>query len=96
MEEVTDGFEVLNGDRFVILGAAGEDVAGWGVEVGGEGGVGPLGGLSGDGVEVGVEEEGGERWVGARECDDEMGLLRGGEVEGIGLEVGMDGVDEGG
>lgn len=62
--EDSNGFEVLEGDGFVVLGAAGEDIAGGGD--GGEGRVEPLGGLGPDGVEVGVEEEGGERWVRAR------------------------------
>lgn len=52
--EVADGLEVLDGDAFVVLGAAGEDVAVGGA-VGREGRVEPFGGLGGDGVEVGVE-----------------------------------------
>ena len=56
--EVADGFQVLNSDTFVVLGAAGVDGAGGGA-VGGEGIVEPFLGLGGDGVEVGVEKEGG-------------------------------------
>lgn len=47
--EVADGLEVLDGDALVVLGAAGEDEALRGA-VGGEGRVGPLVGLGGDGV----------------------------------------------
>lgn len=56
--EYANGLEVLEGDGLVVLGAAGEDASGR--EGGGEGGVGPLVGLGGDGVEMGVEEEGRE------------------------------------
>lgn len=47
--EVADGLKVLDGDALVVLGAAGEDEALRGA-VGGEGRVGPLVGLGGDGV----------------------------------------------
>jgi len=60
--EVADGLEVLDGDAFVVLSAASEHFAVGGA-VGGEGRVEPLGGLGGDGVEVGVEEDRGEGGV---------------------------------
>lgn len=75
--EVAEGLEVLNSDALVVLGPTGEDPA-VGVEVGGEGWVGPLGGLGGDAVEVGVEEEGGEGGVAAGPREEEDGL-RGGK-----------------
>lgn len=73
--EAADGLEVLNGDALVVLGAAGED-AGIvrGVVGGREGRVEPLGGLSGDGVYVGVEEDGGEGGVGAGPGDEKEGF----------------------
>lgn len=61
--QVADGFEVLDGDALVVLGPAGEYLAGFrGVE-GGEGRVRPFVGLGGDGVKVGVEEDRRERRV---------------------------------
>lgn len=77
--QVADGFEVLHSDALVILRAAGEDGAGVGVARGGEGRVEPFGGLGGDGVEVGVEEDGGEGRVGAGPCEEEEGVS-GGEL----------------
>lgn len=60
--EVADGLKVLDSDAFVVLGAAGENFA-VGSAVAGEGWMEPLGGLGGDGVEVRVEEDGGEGGV---------------------------------
>ena len=57
--EVANGFEVLKANALVVLGSAGEDFSIEGFD-GGEGRVGPFGRLGGDGVDVGVEEEGGE------------------------------------
>ena len=68
--EVPDGLDVLHGDALVVLGPAGEDSAVRGFD-GGEGRVDPLGGLGGDGVEVGVEEYGRERRIGAPPCEEE-------------------------
>lgn len=85
--QVSDGLEVLDGDALVVLGPTGEYAAVCGA-VGGEGGVGPLVWLGGDGVEVGVEEEGGEGGAGARPGEEEEGLgFRRREVEGLDLEV---------
>lgn len=100
--EAADGFQVLEADGLHVLGAAGEDAAG-GVGGGGEGGVGPLVGLGGDDVGVGVEEDGGEGGVAARPLEEEEGLgvgggeveCAGGEGEGVGdgeEEVGGEGV----
>lgn len=72
--QVADGFEVLDGDGLVVLGAASEDVAGVGGVEGGEGRVEPLVGFGGDGVEVGVEEDGREGRVGARPGEEQDGL----------------------
>lgn len=83
--EVADGFEVLDGDAFVVLGATGEDPT-VGMAEGGEGGVGPLGELGGDGVEMGIKEDGGEGRVGTGPGDEEEGL-RGCELKGLGLEA---------
>lgn len=97
--EVADGFEVLHGDALVVLGAAGEDSAVGGA-VGGEGRVEPLGGLGGDGVEVGVEEDGREGRVGAGPCEEEEGFsgdeVEGSVVEGDGLGLGFEEGDGGG
>lgn len=50
--------------------------------------MGPFEGLGGDGVEVGVEENGGEGRVGAREGEEEEGFgFMGSEEEGLELEV---------
>lgn len=83
--EVPDGFEVLDSDALVVLGSAGEDLAS-GCAVGRERRVGPFGGLGGDGVKVGVEEEGRESRVGSGPGEEEEGFV-GGEVEGPGLEA---------
>lgn len=93
--EAPDGLEVLDGEALVVLRAAGVDAARGGVAVGGEGRVEPLLGLRRDGVEVGVEEEGGEGGVGARPREEEerLGLARG-EVERGGAEAERGGVGE--
>ena len=57
--EVANGFKVLEADALVVLGSAGEDFSVGGFD-GGEGRVGPFGRLGGDGVDVGIEEEGRE------------------------------------
>lgn len=54
--EIADCFEVLHSDALIVLGAAGEDFAVGGAG-GGEGWVDPFGGLGGDGVEMGIEED---------------------------------------
>lgn len=83
-----NGFQVLEADALVVLGAAGEDFSVGGGVVGGEGRVGPLGGFGGDGVEVGVEEDGREGGVGAWPGEEEEGFGFGrGEVEDLGSEV---------
>lgn len=97
--EVANCFEVLHGDALVVLGAAGEDSAVGGA-VGGEGRVEPFGGLGGNGVEVGVEEDGREGRVGAGPCEEEEGFS-GDEVEGLvvdgdGLGLGFEVGDGGG
>lgn len=63
----------MHSDAFIVLGSTGVDFAVGGPD-GGEGRVEPLGGLSGDGIEVGVEEKGRERRVGARPCEEKKGL----------------------
>lgn len=78
--EVSEGFEVLDGEALVVLGAAGEDTAG-GVSDGCERGVEPLGGLSGDAVDMGVEEDGGKGGVGAEPGEENEGLAAG-ELQG--------------
>lgn len=83
--EVADCFEVLDCDAFIVLSAAREDGA-IGGAVGGEGRVGPLVGFGGDGVEVGVEEDGREGGVGAGPREEEEGFAWG-ELEGLGFEV---------
>ena len=55
--EVANGFDVLEVDALVVLGSGGEDFSVGGFD-GGEGRVGPFERLGGDGVNVGVEEEG--------------------------------------
>lgn len=82
--KVPDGLEVLDADALVILGPTGEDVAVGGAD-GGKGGVGPLVGFGGDGVEVGVEEDGREIGPGAGPGEEEDGLS-GDELDGSGLE----------
>ena len=57
--EVANGFKVLEADALVVLGSAGEDISVGGFDDG-EGRVGPFGRLGGDGVNVGVGEEGRE------------------------------------
>lgn len=74
--KVPDGVKVLDGDTFVVLRPAGEYLSVGGSD-GGEGWVVPLGGLCGDGVEMGVEEEGREGRVGAGPGQEEDGLSRG-------------------
>lgn len=59
-----DSLQVLDADALVILGSASEDFSVEGA-VGREGWVGPLAGLGGDGIEMGIEENRGERRVGA-------------------------------
>ncbi|KAB2610077.1 aminoacylase-1-like [Pyrus ussuriensis x Pyrus communis] len=79
--------KVLDGDALVVLGTASEDEALRGV-VGGEGRVGPFVVLGGDGVKVGVQEEGEERGVGPMPGEEEEGLEFGlGEMKGLDLEV---------
>ena len=52
--KIPDGLEVLDPDALVVLSPTGEYPA-VGSTDGGEGRVGPLVGLNGDGVQVGVE-----------------------------------------
>lgn len=73
--KVPDSLEVLDPDALVILGPAGEYPA-VGSTDGGEGRVGPLVGLNGDGVQVGVEEDGGEVGPGPGPRKEEDGLTR--------------------
>ncbi|KAM1075586.1 hypothetical protein ACFX19_023621 [Malus domestica] len=78
--------EVLDGDALIVLCAASEDKGLQGA-VGGEGNVDPLVGLGGEEVNVGVEEEGGEREVGPRPGEEEGLGFGQGEMEGLDLEV---------
>lgn len=73
LQKVPDGLEVLDANTLVVLGPTSEDLAVGGYD-GGEGWVGPVVGLGGDGVEVGVEEERGEVGPGAGpgEKDDRL------------------------
>lgn len=73
--KVPDSLEVLDPDALVILGPAGEYPA-VGSTDGGEGRVGPLVGLNGDGVQVGVEEGGREVGPGPGPGEEKDGLTR--------------------
>lgn len=53
----------------------------------------PLGGLGGDGVEMGVEKDGGEGGIRARPSEEEKRLIWSGEIKGLNLE-GRDGASE--
>lgn len=61
--KVGDSFEIQKRDGLVVLGTAGEDAEGGGVEVGEEG-VEPVRGVGRDEVEVGEEEGKVERLTG--------------------------------
>lgn len=84
--ESTEGLEVLEADALHVLGAAGVEVAGGGVEGSGEGGMGPLEGLGRNDIGVGVEEDGGEGGDAAGPLEEEE-WLAGGELEDVGLEA---------
>lgn len=89
--ELADGLQVLYPHALHVLGAAGVDVPGGGVEVGVKGRVGPLVVLGGDDVGVGVEEDGGKGGVLAGPFEEEQRLALnefkdlGFEGEGVGL-----------
>lgn len=93
--EAPDRLEVLDGEALVVLRAARVDAARGRVAVRGEGRVRPVLGLRGHGVDVGVEEHGGEGGVGAPPGEEEqrLGLARG-EVERGGVEAERSGVGE--
>lgn len=93
--EVPNCFEVLHSYAFIVLGAAGEDFS-IGRAVCRKGRVEPLGWLDRDRVEVGIEEDGGQRGVGAWPCQEEK-WLRSGKFQGFSLEANVEslGFEEG-